>query len=995
MAGINVGGIYSELVLKADKFYTGLKQASQETTNFENKLKGMSSKATSAGKTLTTKLTAPIIGVGTAATLLGINFDAGMSEVQAISGATGQDMVKLENLAREMGATTKFSAKDAAEGLKYMALAGWDTQQMAAGLEPALILAGAAGMELGLATDIVTDTMSMFGMKAEEATKMTDMLAYAQANSNTDVMMLGEALKYSGAAANAMGYDLADTAALLGIFADQGLKGSAAGTTLNAMFRDMKENSEKGAIAIGKSNIKIVDANGNYRDMADILADVEDATKDMTMAEKDAALSKIWGTQAIKGVNMALEAGTDKLKSFEDGIRNSDGASKDMYDTMQDNLKGSIDNIKSALEEAGLSIYNVMLPSLESLADKIQSAVDWFNNLDESTQRNIVVFGGAVAAIGPLLLIVGSLSGAILKTVGVAKMLSGGFAALTGASAATGAAVAGATAPTWALGGAMKAGALLMNPWVVGAGLVAGGAYLIHKRLKEDAIPEVDRFGDAVSENTQEAVGNFMDMTEQADIQLKELSWSQQHVTSEMAEDMKTKQQEITTTLLTAIEERHTQEIEETQNQFRYLNTLDGEQKNKIIESINDRYEVERMTTENGHQRINEIIEKAHQEGRKIYDHEAKEILQIRENMTEQSVKIMSENEVEQRVILENMKRNSEIITAKEAAEVVKNSKKKKNDVIKEANDQYDETVAWAIRQRDEMGTLSDQEAEDVIASAEKRREEVIAEAENMHKDVVKEAKAQAGEHVNEVDWETGEVKSKWKVMKGDISKKAKDTKDNVIKYAKEKATQFGNKVEEMKTAASTKWENIRSDASGKFSKIKGFVDNNINPASSNWGKKVSDMATKASSKFSSAKTAAETAFSKIKTAIQGGIDKITSWNAKKVKDKVATFTQKVKTVGSKIIGGLIGNNAHGTEYWRGGLTWVGEQGRELVYLPQGSKVYSNQKSEQMVAEGVGFTGSVTLTVPVTIDGREVARATGTYTAEELQRLQDRQRRGR
>ncbi len=125
MAGINVGGIYSELVLKADKFYTGLKQASQETTNFENKLKGMSSKATSAGKTLTTKLTAPIIGVGTAATLLGINFDAGMSEVQAISGATGQDMVKLENLAREMGATTKFSAKDAAEGLKYMAIKKW------------------------------------------------------------------------------------------------------------------------------------------------------------------------------------------------------------------------------------------------------------------------------------------------------------------------------------------------------------------------------------------------------------------------------------------------------------------------------------------------------------------------------------------------------------------------------------------------------------------------------------------------------------------------------------------------------------------------------------------------------------------------------------------------------------------------------------------------------------------------------------------------------
>ncbi len=728
------------------------------------------------------------------------------------------------------------------------------------------------------------------------------------------------------------------------------------------------------ADAMNELGISITDANGEMLPFKDVMDELRDKFAGLTEEQQAQYAATIFGKEAMSGMLAIINATDEDYQKLTKATTDYNGAAKEMAEIMEGNLKGKINNIKSALEEAGLKIYNVMLPSLESLADKIQSAVDWFNNLDESSQRNIVVMGGVAAAIGPVLLIVGSLSGAILKTVGVVKLFTGGLGALTGASAATGAAVAGATAPTWALGGAMKAGALLMNPWVVGAGLVAGGAYLIHKRLKEDAIPEVDRFGDAVSENTQEAVGNFMDMTEQADVQLKELSWSQQHVTSEMAEDMKTKQQEITTTLLTAINERHTQEIEETQNQFRYLNTLDGEQKNKIIESINDRYEVEKMTTENGHQRINEIIEKAHQEGRKIYDHEAKEILQIRENMTEQSAKIMSENEVEQKVILENMKRNSGIITAKEAAEVVKNSKKKKKDVIKEANDQYDETVAWAIRQRDEMGTLSDQEAEDVIASAEKRREEVIAEAENMHKEVVKEAKAQAREHVNEVDWETGEVKSKWKVMMGDISKKAKDTKDNVIKYAKEKATQFGNKVEEMKTAASTKWENIRSDASDKFSKIKGFIDNNINPASSNWGQKVSDMATKASSKFSSAKTAAETAFSKIKTAIQGGIDKITAWNNKSVKDKVATFTQKVKTVGSKIIGGLVGNNAHGTEYWRGGLTWVGEQGREIVDLPKGTRIYSNQQSERMIEEGRKIIQNVHVHSPKPLNPSEVAR---------------------
>lgn len=874
-------------------------------------------------------------------------------------------------------------------------MAGWNTQQMMDGLPGILDLAAASGEDLGTTSDIVTDALTAFGMKAKDATKFADLLASASSNSNTNVALMGETFKYVAPLFGALGYSAEDAALATGLMANAGIKGSQAGTSLRAAITNLANPTDKMADAMNELGISITDANGEMLPFKDVMDELRDKFAGLTEEQQAQYAATIFGKEAMSGMLAIINATDEDYQKLTKATTDYNGAAKEMAEIMEGNLKGKINNIKSALEEAGLKIYNVMLPSLESLADKIQSAVDWFNNLDESTQRNIVVFGGAVAAIGPLLLIVGSLSGAILKTVGVVKLLSGGFAALTGASAATGAAVAGATAPTWALGGAMKAGALLMNPWVVGAGLVAGGAYLIHKRLKEDAIPEVDRFGDAVSETTKEAVGSFMDMTEKADIQLKELSWSQQHVTSEMAEDMKTKQQEITSTLLTAIDERHKEEIEETEKHFRYLNTLDGEQKNKIIESLNDRYEVEKMTTEYGHQRINEIIDKAYQEGRKIYDHEAKEILQIRENMAEQSVKIMSESEVEQKVILENMKRNSEILTAEEAAEVVKNSNKKKEDVIKEANEQYEETVAWAIRQRDETGTLSDQEAEDVIASAEKRREEVIAEAENMHKDVVKEAKAQAREHVNEVDWETGEVKSKWKVMKGDISKKAKDTKDNVIKYAKEKATQFGNKVKEMKTAASTKWENIRSDASDKFSKIKGFVDNNINPASSNWGKKVSDMATKASSKFSSAKTAAETAFNRIKTAIQGGIDKITAWNNKSVKDKVATFTQKVKTVGSKIIGGLVGNNAHGTEYWRGGLTWVGEQGRELINLPRGSKVYSNQKSEQMVAEGVGFTGSVTLTVPVTIDGREVARATGTYTAEELQRLQDRQRRGR
>lgn len=419
---VNVGTAIGYLDLDASKFKAGLKDAQSTLSEFTNqsnnagtRFEALGSSLKTVGSTITTAVSLPLLALGAGAIKTASDFEAGMSKVSALSGATGDDLKMLEDKAREMGASTKYSATESAEALSYMALAGWDAEQMAAGLEPSLKLAGASGMDLALATDIVTDTMSMFGMEASEATKMTDMLAYAQANSNTDVQQLGEALKYCGASANAMGYDLADTTALLGTFADQGLKGSSAGTTLNAMFRDMKKNAKDGAIAIGDTNVAIVDANGNYRDMTDILADVEKATEGMTQAERDMALSSIWGTEALKGVNMAFEAGVPKIREFEDGIRKSDGAASEMYDTMQNNLQGAIDNMKSAFEGLLITIGQRLIPIFQSLVEGITNIFTWFNNLNPAIQNVIIGVGGFLAILGPLLLIVGNVIIFIVK----------------------------------------------------------------------------------------------------------------------------------------------------------------------------------------------------------------------------------------------------------------------------------------------------------------------------------------------------------------------------------------------------------------------------------------------------------------------------------------------------------------------------------------------------------------------------------------------------
>lgn len=419
---VNVGTAVGYLDLDTSKFKAGLKDAQSTLSEFTNqsnnagtRFEALGSSLKTVGSTITTAVSLPLLALGAGAIKTASDFEAGMSKVSALSGATGDDLKMLEDKAREMGASTKYSATESAEALSYMALAGWDAEQMAAGLEPSLKLAGAAGMDLALATDIVTDTMSMFGMEASEATKMTDMLAYAQANSNTDVQQLGEALKYCGASANAMGYDLADTTALLGTFADQGLKGSSAGTTLNAMFRDMKKNAKDGAIAIGDTNVAIVDVNGNYRDMTDILADVEKATEGMTQAERDMALSSVWGTEALKGVNMAFEAGVPKIREFEEGIRSSDGAASEMYDTMQNNLQGAIDNMKSAFEGLLITIGQRLIPIFQSLVEGITNVFTWFNNLNPAIQNVIIGVGGFLAILGPLLLIVGNVIIFIVK----------------------------------------------------------------------------------------------------------------------------------------------------------------------------------------------------------------------------------------------------------------------------------------------------------------------------------------------------------------------------------------------------------------------------------------------------------------------------------------------------------------------------------------------------------------------------------------------------
>lgn len=326
-------------------------------------------------------------------------FEKSMSNVAALSGATNDELELLRQTAKDYGSTTQFSASEAADALGYMALAGWDAKQSASALGGVLNLAAASGMDLASASDMVTDYMSAFNIEAKDSAYFADLLAYAQANANTTAQGLGEAFKNSAANMNAAGQDIETTVSLLAMMANQGLKGSEAGTALTAVMRDMTSKMKDGKIAIGETSVTVMDAEGNYRDLTDILLDVEKATNGMGDAEKAAALKSTFTSDSIKGLNLILNAGVSNASDFEDALRKSSGSAEDMADIMNDNFNGALTATKSKLEGVQIALYEKVQPALKSGLAAFNEFLDALKWLIKNGEKVIAVLGGMAAGV--------------------------------------------------------------------------------------------------------------------------------------------------------------------------------------------------------------------------------------------------------------------------------------------------------------------------------------------------------------------------------------------------------------------------------------------------------------------------------------------------------------------------------------------------------------------------------------------------------------------
>lgn len=322
------------------------------------------------------------------------DFEAAMSQVQAISGSTQSDLTRLTAKAKEMGATTKFTAAESAEAFNYMAMAGWNAEQMMGGIEGILNLAAASGEDLGTTSDIVTDALTAFGLKASDATHFSDVLAQASSSANTDVGMMGETFKYVASMAGSLSYSIEDVALMTGLMANSGIKSTQAGTALNSVLTRLATNSSGAADAIAALGVNFYDSAGNARPLGTVMGELREATKGMNQEQKSSLANTVAGMEAQKGLLAILNASEEDYNKLADAISNADGASKRMSDTMMDNLSGDITLFQSAVDGLKISLGERMSNSwlrdiVQWLTAQVPKAEQLFSDAMDSAERKL------------------------------------------------------------------------------------------------------------------------------------------------------------------------------------------------------------------------------------------------------------------------------------------------------------------------------------------------------------------------------------------------------------------------------------------------------------------------------------------------------------------------------------------------------------------------------------------------------------------------------
>ncbi|AJH74221.1 phage tail tape measure protein, TP901 family, core region [Bacillus cereus ATCC 4342] len=887
---------YAEQIHRAtaelNRFETGLQQSNRELEqqgnrllNFGNRMETLGNHLQNAGMQIGMVFGGMTYAIGRglkSAVEESMNFEQQMANVKAVSGSTGEEMKKLSELAVNMGETTKYSSVQAGQGIEELIKAGVSLQDIInGGLAGALNLATAGELELGEAAEIASTALNAFKADHLSVADAANILSGAANASATDVRELKYGLSASSAVAAGAGMTFKDTATTLAVFAQNGLKGSDAGTSLKTMlmrlnpstkeaYNKMRDlglityNAQAGFDFLVKNGIqpasrnvgdievaleqyvmktegvtkwndkcdttfrelatssaflssKFYDQQGHIQSLENISGTLHESMKDLTDQQRSMALETLFGSDAVRGATILFKEGAKGVNEMWDSMSKVTAA--DVAATKIDTLQGRITLLDSAFSTMKKTIGDALAPVVSAFVAGLQKLVDGFNSLPGPVQKAIAITGGIVLALTAVAAVIG----VVLAAVG---MVMSGIGALATSLGIAGAAVG-------FLGSAL--GVLLGPVGLIAAALIGTGvvAYKAYQKATEDSIASVDRFATntegKVSSSTKKVLGEYFKLSDGIRQKLTEIRLNHEVITEEQSQKLIGQYDKLANTIIEKTNARQQKEIEGLKKFFADSYVLTAEEENKRIEQLNQHYEQEKLKTQEKENKIKEILQTAARENRELTTSERISLQALQDEMDRVAVEHMSKNQMEQKVILENMRVQASEISARQAAEVAENSAKARDKVIEDAKKTRDEKIAEAIRQRDENKTITADEANAIIAEAKRQYNSTVSTAQDKHKEIVSEAKAQAGEHANQVDWETGQVKSKYQVMKDDVIRKMKEMWSDVTNKYEDMKTSASNKVEEIKNTVSRKFEEKKKAVTDKMQEIKNGIEEKWN----------------------------------------------------------------------------------------------------------------------------------------------------------------------
>lgn len=436
-----IGSILAKLELDITNFSSNLSRIQSEIETTGKKLDGLSNLGnglTSVGKTLTTSLTLPIVGLGTAATKVATDFEYSMSQVKAISGATEEEFEALENTAIELGGSTKYSAGEVADAMTEMAKAGWTTDQILSGMAGVLDAAAASGEDLGTVSTIVADAITGFGLQASDSAKVADLLTQAANSGTIGVNDLGESFKYIAPVAQSMGLSVEDVTTAISAMSMAGIKGSQAGTALRTLLTNLVKPTDAMQTTMDKLGISATNTDGTMKSLNEIVDNLRDSFANLTDAEKAKYAATLAGKEGMSGMLSLLNLTKEEYDGISDSMYGSAGVASDTADVMQDNLKSTLEQLGGAFESLAIRIGQQLIPIIQNVAEKITVITEKVSQLSEEQIQMGIRIAAVVAAIGPLITIVGKLINGFVTIKKVIDGAKAAFVAIKGAMAAAG-----------------------------------------------------------------------------------------------------------------------------------------------------------------------------------------------------------------------------------------------------------------------------------------------------------------------------------------------------------------------------------------------------------------------------------------------------------------------------------------------------------------------------------------------------------------------------